>query len=312
MPALSQETQKTTTPTAPTRAPEASARQDNRSNAEQAAKVEGGTTNAPLDRAEELLRNGDLLATANHLTAVAAEQRRLWSGGGDRQLLSTALATLAVTQDLIKAQTAKEAGQGAAATQAARAAMGTLERAVQVPESLRRLLTALGDSFGAVTVAQPQAATTTGAATSTDKPTPKPTKPAEASAQPRAGYDPVLGRSLARRASSGAPGTVGRCYEFVANAVDDVIGPFLTGGHAYMAASQFAARPNLFTEISAGGLSSLPAGAIVVWSKGTSRSGHISVALGDGREASDHVTSQMTRHYGGGGARVFLPKAKMR
>lgn len=79
-----------------------------------------------------------------------------------------------------------------------------------------------------------------------------------------------------------------------------------------MAASQFAARPQQFTEISPGGMSSLPAGAIVVWAKGTRRSGHISIALGDGREASDHVTSKMTRHYGGGGAQVFLPKARVR
>jgi hypothetical protein len=251
------------------------------------------------------------VATVGHLTAVASEQRRLWSGGGDRQLLSTALATLAVTNDLLKAQAAKESGHGDAATQAARTAMGTLGRAVQVPENLRRLLAALGDSFGVGSVA-PQKASAQGASTASDRPTPKSTKPAEPAVQPRAGYDPVLGRSLARRAASGAPGTVGRCYEFVANAVDDVIGRFLTGQHAYMASSQFAARPQQFTEISAGGLSSLPAGAIVVWAKGTSRSGHISIAVGDGREASDHVTSQMTRHYGGGGARVFIPKARVR
>ena len=312
MPALSQETQKTAPTTEQARAPAQPARQDGRSNSEQAAKVDAGTSTSALDRAEELLRAGDLLGTANHLTAVAAEQRRLWSGGGDRQLLSTALATLAVTQDLIQAQTAKEAGQSAAATQAARTAMGALSRGAQVPDDLRRLLAAMGDSFGAVAVIRPQAETATGATTSSDRPTPKPTKPAEATAQPRAGYDAVLGRALARRTSSGAPGTVGRCYEFVANAVDDVIGRLPSGGHAYMAASQFAARPQYFTEISGSGLSSLPAGAIVVWSKGTSRSGHISVALGDGREASDHVTAQMARHYGGGGARVFLPKAKMR
>jgi hypothetical protein len=140
---------------------------------------------------------------------------------------------------------------------------------------------------------------------------PKPTQASQTPAQARAGYDPALGSALARRGVSGAPGTVGRCYEFVANAVDAVIGRFLSGGHAYMAASQLAARPSSFTEISASSLSSLPAGAIVVWGKGTSKSGHISIALGDGRESSDFVGSQMTRHYGGAGARVFLPKARM-
>ena len=35
-----------------------------------------------------------------------------------------------------------------------------------------------------------------------------------------------------------------------------------------MAASQLAARKDLFTEVPASGLSSLPAGAIVVWARG--------------------------------------------
>jgi hypothetical protein len=77
-------------------------------------------------------------------------------------------------------------------------------------------------------------------------------------------------------------------------------------------AGQLAARKDLFTEIPAGDLTSLPAGALVVWGKGTSKSGHISIALGDGRESSDFVGRQMTRHYGGAGARVFLPHGKMR
>ena len=45
-----------------------------------------------------------------------------------------------------------------------------------------------------------------------------------------------------------------------------------------------------------------------MWGKGTSRSGHISVSLGDGREASDHIAQQMTYHYGGAPARIFYPK----
>ena len=55
----------------------------------------------------------------------------------------------------------------------------------------------------------------------------------------------------------------------------------------------------------------LPAGAIVVWGKGTSKSGHISVAQGNGMETSDFVGNQMTYHYGGAPARVFLPKGRM-
>ena len=128
------------------------------------------------------------------------------------------------------------------------------------------------------------------------------------------GYDPVLGKALARasmRETRGRTRSQSDCYEYVANAVDAVIGRFLTGMHAYMAASQLASRKNLFTETSAGNLTGLPAGAIVVWGKGSSRSGHISIAQGNGMETSDFHGRQMTSHYGGAGARVFLPKARM-
>jgi LysM repeat protein len=128
------------------------------------------------------------------------------------------------------------------------------------------------------------------------------------------GYDPALGAELARasRAENGGNRySTKRCYEYVANAVDRVIGRFLYGEHAYMAAEQLAARKNLFVETSASGLSSLPAGAIVVWGKGSTKSGHISISLGDGQESSDFIGPQMQSHYGGAGARVFLPKARM-
>lgn len=128
------------------------------------------------------------------------------------------------------------------------------------------------------------------------------------------GYDPVLGKELARASmaeSGGRTWAGGMCYSGVANAVDRVIGRFLTGMHAYMAASQLAQRKDLFTEVPSGNLRSLPAGAIVVWGKGTSVSGHISIAQGNGMETSDFVGNQMTYHYGGAPARVFLPKGRM-
>ena len=128
------------------------------------------------------------------------------------------------------------------------------------------------------------------------------------------GYDPVLGKELARASMSESGGRTwagGKCYYYVANAVDRVIGRFLTGMHAYMAASQLAQRKDLFTEVPSGNLRSLPAGAIVVWGKGTSVSGHISIAQGNGMETSDFVGNQMTYHYGGAPARVFLPKGRM-
>ena len=128
------------------------------------------------------------------------------------------------------------------------------------------------------------------------------------------GYDPVLGKELARASmaeSGGKTRAGGDCYHYVANAVDQVVGRFLTGMHAYMAASQLAQRKDLFTEVPSGNLRSLPAGAIVVWGKGTSESGHISVAQGNGMETSDFLGNQMTYHYGGAPARVFLPKGRM-
>ncbi|MBF2053907.1 MAG: peptidoglycan-binding protein [Candidatus Sericytochromatia bacterium] len=120
----------------------------------------------------------------------------------------------------------------------------------------------------------------------------------------------ALGRKLASIARSIAQSrnTVGHCYEGVAQAIDRIVPPFLSGGHAYMAAPQLAAHPR-FKEIPAlKNMNSLPEGAVVVWGKGSSRSGHISIAIGKGQEASDHIAPQMQSHYGGARARVFLPQ----
>jgi len=122
------------------------------------------------------------------------------------------------------------------------------------------------------------------------------------------GYHPQLGLNLANHARRHVSGGVGRCYEFVANAIDSQVKRFLSGGHAYMAAPQLARSPH-FQEVRASGseLRNLPAGAVVVWAKGHSDSGHISIADGRGNEISDHIGPQMTRHYGGGAPRVFVP-----
>lgn len=105
-------------------------------------------------------------------------------------------------------------------------------------------------------------------------------------------------------------GTVGRCYAGVADALA-AQGVTVTGGSAYMAANQLAGMPNKFQEIqvSPSELKNLPRGAVVVWGKtGASPHGHISVALGDGREASDHIQTQMSSLRGATNYRVFLPK----
>lgn len=122
-------------------------------------------------------------------------------------------------------------------------------------------------------------------------------------------YNSYKGRRIADEAyyEASRRGTVGWCYNAVADAVERITGRFLWGSHAYQSADQFAASSHFF-EVWNRSLVNLPEGAIVVWGKGTSRSGHISVSLGNGQEASDHITSQMTYHYGGAPARIFLPK----
>ena len=263
---------------------------------DQAAPPEQQAPASGLAGATARLQSGDLGGTANELRQIVSTQRRLLSGGGDRALLQSSLAALAVVESLLSAQQAKEAGKLTEVSRHAQAASGTLGRSPMLEGAVRDALQSSIAGFGA-RVAGPV----------------RDPLPQGSGAGPE-GYDAALGQALARASaaiSGGKAKAGGRCYARVADAVDAVIGRFLSGGHAYMAASQLAARKNLFTEVSASDLSSLPAGAIVVWGKGTSDSGHISVALGDGRESSDFVGSQMTRHYGGAGARVFLPKARM-
>jgi hypothetical protein len=112
--------------------------------------------------------------------------------------------------------------------------------------------------------------------------------------------------------------TVGQCALGVNNALTSVgVGG---RGHAYQKAEQLAQNPR-FREVnvSAGQLPNLPRGAVVVWGKSDAKPwGHVSVALGGGREASDHIQNQITGgRYGtnfGNGAdpqgrqfRVFVP-----
>lgn len=106
--------------------------------------------------------------------------------------------------------------------------------------------------------------------------------------------------------------TVGWCYSGVATAVSKALGVELYGKSAYQA-SGILARSDDFEEITAlrpSDLPKLPAGAIVVWGKtGASPNGHISVALGNGREASDHIAQQLTNLRGHTNFRVFMPVA---
>lgn len=131
----------------------------------------------------------------------------------------------------------------------------------------------------------------------------------------------TFGRSIAGAAEREARrmNSVGRCALGVNNAL---ISQGVPGrGHAYQKAEQLARNPR-FREVnmSPSQLASLPAGAVVVWGKSAAKPyGHVSVALGDGREASDHVARQIASRgrYGtdfGNGSdpqgrvvRVFIP-----
>lgn len=115
--------------------------------------------------------------------------------------------------------------------------------------------------------------------------------------------------AAAARDVANSMNSTGWCYRGVAQAVARATGVQLTGGSAYMAADQLA-RSDRFREVQVAPdqLRDLPAGAVVVWGRtDASPHGHISVALGDGREASDHIQNQMTSLRGATNYRVFVP-----
>lgn len=115
------------------------------------------------------------------------------------------------------------------------------------------------------------------------------------------------GKKLADAARSHATGSGGLCYKYVAEDLAK-FGVSVSGASAYMAADQLA-RSKKFREVkmSPSQLKSLPPGAVVVWNKGNGHEhGHISVALGGGKEASDVLRDQITSY--GTSVRVFIPK----
>lgn len=128
------------------------------------------------------------------------------------------------------------------------------------------------------------------------------------------GYNAERGKQFAAAAlqtTQQMAGSRGYCYRGVIRSLAKMGITGLTGGSAYMAADQLAKRSD-FTEVkvSKADLKNLPAGAVVVWNRTADNSkphGHISISLGDGREASDHLTNQY-QSCGDGTFRVFLPK----
>lgn len=116
-----------------------------------------------------------------------------------------------------------------------------------------------------------------------------------------------FGNSLAQYAGSHANGPGGYCYRWVKQALRSH-GVNLQGGSAYQAADQLA-QNGRFHEVRGmrpDQLRQLPPGAVVVWNRGPGHQhGHISIALGNGMEASDKLRRQITGY--GTQFRVFVP-----
>lgn len=121
------------------------------------------------------------------------------------------------------------------------------------------------------------------------------------------GGSSATGKKLAKFARDNATGVGGECYKYVAQDLDQ-IGVNVYGMSAYMAADQLAQNSKVreVKGLSSKDLGSLPGGAIVVWANSTDHpDGHISIALGDGKEASDKIRDQITDY--GTSFRVFVP-----
>lgn len=112
---------------------------------------------------------------------------------------------------------------------------------------------------------------------------------------------------IARAEATNGDSSGGLCYRDVGRSLAK-IGINVSGASAYMAADQLAKNPKVKEmKVSQGDLAKLPAGAIVVWDKGNGHEhGHISIATGDGKEASDLMRNQITNY--GTSFRVFMPQ----
>lgn len=127
------------------------------------------------------------------------------------------------------------------------------------------------------------------------------------------GINSVRGQMLANQTRKIATrwNSTGKCYKGVTQALKS-ISVKVEGLSAYMAAGQLSKDPKMKeVSVKQDKLKELPAGSIVVWGK-TKKSphGHISVSLGDGREASDHIENQRTQLRGFTNYRVFVPVSK--
>lgn len=118
-----------------------------------------------------------------------------------------------------------------------------------------------------------------------------------------------FGKKLAAQAEKTARSinTPGLCLKGVNDTMQAMGLPVQREASAYMALDNFRNNKH-FQEVnvSRDQLKSLPAGAVVIWDRGSGLPhGHISVALGDGREASSTIRNQLSLKTN---FHVFLPK----
>ncbi|MBS2036959.1 CHAP domain-containing protein [bacterium] len=118
-----------------------------------------------------------------------------------------------------------------------------------------------------------------------------------------------FGKKLAAQAEKTANqiNTPGLCLKGVNDAMQAMGLPVHREAAAWMAVDDFQKNPHFKeVKVSKDQLKSLPPGAVVIWDKGAGLPyGHISVALGNGREASSKVRNQLLLNTN---FHVFLPK----
>ncbi len=124
------------------------------------------------------------------------------------------------------------------------------------------------------------------------------------------GYDPKKGQALANEVLSHANSkSTGYCARSVKSAIAETGLGSYESGHAYQCADILSQNPN-FKEIKVSGneIDKLPAGCVVVYPQGdagySKDFGHVEVALGNGKAASDFVNKHVKDS---NNARVFVP-----
>jgi hypothetical protein len=154
-----------------------------------------------------------------------------------------------------------------------------------------------GSSSGSPAIGSPSSSSGTGSASSTSGGT---------QGTPAANDTGKKLAEIARAEATNGDSKGGLCYRDVSRSLSK-IGINVSGASAYMAADQLAKNPKVKeVKVAQSELTRLPAGAIVVWDKGNGHPhGHISIATGDGKEASDLMRNQITNY--GTSFRVFMP-----